>query len=303
MIIANAPKVSLLEVLHDPSYRCLIANKAAKKGLPVDWDKIDLEANRFECDVTDRALTLSVSYVSDRIERLAQAAARSFRLGLGNGRFKLVMTIMRDGNLLIPNDSELINEIKLWLADTVVNDLLHEYRPTPKGISLKVREDLTRPGLWYVTVPAELSETGKRQRLYFATKDLALAECERLRLKTRRDDLESNYKECSESLQVELHNQQVRAIKEEGTVSLRQTIQGWLQDLQTNDPDDYRGLCALQAVKEDPEVTQLLPLPEGAGEKLKADGSQIDEKTLIARLKKSFKKALKKQGIDYEASW
>lgn len=56
----------------------------------------------------------------------------------------------------------------------------------PKGISLKVRRDPSRPSPWYINVPGSLSETGKRSRLYFATRELALGAAERL--KARRDN-------------------------------------------------------------------------------------------------------------------
>jgi integrase len=56
----------------------------------------------------------------------------------------------------------------------------------PKGISLKVRRDPSRPSPWYVNVPPALSESGQRQRLYFATKNLAQGCCEKL--KARRDN-------------------------------------------------------------------------------------------------------------------
>lgn len=50
-----------------------------------------------------------------------------------------------------------------------------------KGVSFKVRKDSARPSPWYINVPASLSQTGKRQRLYFATRNLALGEAERLK--------------------------------------------------------------------------------------------------------------------------
>src|SRR5271165_1960719 len=53
--------------------------------------------------------------------------------------------------------------------------------PMPKGVSFKVRKDPARPSPWYINVPAGLSPTGKRQRLYFATRNLALGEAERLK--------------------------------------------------------------------------------------------------------------------------
>src|SRR5271166_2506746 len=56
----------------------------------------------------------------------------------------------------------------------------------PKGISLKVRRDPGRPSPWYLNVPASLSDTGKRSRLYFATREIAQGAAERL--KARRDN-------------------------------------------------------------------------------------------------------------------
>jgi integrase len=50
-----------------------------------------------------------------------------------------------------------------------------------KRVSLKVRRDHTRPSPWYVNIPPPLSETGKRQRLYFSTRDQAQGHCEKLK--------------------------------------------------------------------------------------------------------------------------
>jgi hypothetical protein len=55
-----------------------------------------------------------------------------------------------------------------------------------KRVSLKVRRDPARPSPWYINIPPTLSETGKRQRLYFANRELAQGHCEKL--KAQRDN-------------------------------------------------------------------------------------------------------------------
>lgn len=55
-----------------------------------------------------------------------------------------------------------------------------------RSATLKPKFRANRPSPWCVNVPKELSETGRRQELFFATKLKAVAECEKL--KARKDN-------------------------------------------------------------------------------------------------------------------
>ena len=96
----------------------------------------------------------------------------------------------------------------------------------PKGISLKVRRDLARPSPWYVNVPASLSETGKRSRLYFASRALALGAAERL--KARRDNFGVSLGKLTSAQIVEAADCFEQLAAHPG-VSLAQAVRGYLE--------------------------------------------------------------------------
>jgi integrase len=100
----------------------------------------------------------------------------------------------------------------------------------PKGISLKVRRDPRRPSPWYVNVPSSLSETGKRQRLFFASRELALGECERL--KTRRDNFGVSLGNLASAQIVEAADCFEQLAAHPG-VSLTEAVRGYLEVLKT----------------------------------------------------------------------
>lgn len=100
----------------------------------------------------------------------------------------------------------------------------------PKGVSLKVRKDPTRPSPWYVNVPGSLSATGKRQRLYFATRELAAGECDRL--KTRRDNFGVSLGNLTSAQVVEAADC-YEALAAHPGVSLSDAVRGYLETLAT----------------------------------------------------------------------
>jgi integrase len=100
----------------------------------------------------------------------------------------------------------------------------------PKGISLKVRRDPSRPSPWYVNVPGSLSETGKRQRLFFSSRELALGECERL--KTRKDNFGVSLGNLTSAQVVEAADCYEQLAAYPG-VSLTDAVRGYLEVLKT----------------------------------------------------------------------
>jgi integrase len=99
-----------------------------------------------------------------------------------------------------------------------------------KGISLKVRRDPSRPSPWYVNVPPSLSATGRRQRLYFATRELAQGECERL--KTRRDNFGVSLGNLSSAQVVEAADCYEQLAAHPG-VTLSDAVRGYIETLAT----------------------------------------------------------------------
>jgi integrase len=100
----------------------------------------------------------------------------------------------------------------------------------PKGISLKVRRDPSRKCQWYINVPPALSPTGKRQRLFFETRDAALGECERLR--TRRDNFGVSLGNLSSAQVVEAADCYEQLAAHPG-LSLSEAIRDYLELLKT----------------------------------------------------------------------
>src|SRR5271166_1307830 len=96
----------------------------------------------------------------------------------------------------------------------------------PKGISLKVRRDPGRPCSWYLNVPASLSDTGKRSRLYFATRDLAQGAAERL--KARRDNFGLSLGKLTAGQIVEAADCYEQLASHPG-VNLSEAIRGYLE--------------------------------------------------------------------------
>jgi len=81
---------------------------------------------------------------------------------------------------------------------------------------------------WRVNILAELSETGKRQRLFFSTRKLAEAECERL--KARKHNFGVSLQRLSASQIVEAA-QAFELLKEYPQVSLKDAVRAHLETL------------------------------------------------------------------------
>jgi integrase len=100
----------------------------------------------------------------------------------------------------------------------------------PKAVSLKVRRDPARVSSWYVNIPPALSATGRRQRLFFSSRELAQGECERL--KTRRDNFGVSLGNLSSAQVVEAADCYEQLAAHPG-VSLTDAVRGYLELLQT----------------------------------------------------------------------
>src|SRR5271165_46598 len=96
----------------------------------------------------------------------------------------------------------------------------------PKGISLKVRRDPGRPSPWYLNVPASLSDTGKRSRLYFATREIAQGAAERL--KARRDNFGVSLGKLTASQVVEAADCYEQLAAHPG-VNLSEAVRGYIE--------------------------------------------------------------------------
>jgi integrase len=81
---------------------------------------------------------------------------------------------------------------------------------------------------WRVNVPAELSQTGKRQRLFFSTRKHAQAECERL--KARKHNFGASLEKLSASQVVEAA-QSFESLEEYPQVSLKDAARAYLETL------------------------------------------------------------------------
>jgi integrase len=99
-----------------------------------------------------------------------------------------------------------------------------------KPVSLKVRKDPSRPSPWYISIPPSLSETGKRRRVYFASRHLALGEAERL--KSRRDNFGVSLGSLTSAQIVEAADCFAQLAAHPG-LSLAEAVRGYLEILAT----------------------------------------------------------------------
>jgi hypothetical protein len=133
----NNELIRLSEVLESAPYRCLLANKLDRKGLPVDWRKINVERNRFDCDEVVKGMKLSLDYVCDpEAKRLREAVKRSESRKNRTGRADLLALITKRDDRMIPLDPVLIVRIKGWLSDLVTNDRYVAFKNEPVMVSL-----------------------------------------------------------------------------------------------------------------------------------------------------------------------
>ena len=100
--------------------------------------------------------------------------------------------------------------------------------PRTPSIKPKHRKERVKKGLasWCVNVPPQLGENGKRQQLFFATKDEANAECERL--KARKDNFGVSLGNLTSSQIVEAAKC-YKLLSDHPGVSLSDAVRGYIE--------------------------------------------------------------------------
>jgi integrase len=169
----------------------------------------------------------------------------------------------------------------------------------PKAVSLKVRKDPARSSPWYINVPASLSETGRRQRLFFASRDAAAGMCERL--KTRRDNFGVSLGNLTSAQIVEAADCFGELVDHPG-VSLSEAVRGYLEILSTRKAsipfgELFRQFLKAKAAKSVPYLDHLKWTQQHfspLADKLACEVTVRDLETILEPLRPSVRDAFRR---------